>query len=838
MGKKRIMIVEDEGATALTIQSILEDMGYSLSSVEISGEDAVKKAAEDRPDLILMDITLAGEMDGIEAASEIYSRYDIPVVFMSAHSDEKILRRAQKAEPFGYIVKPFQKHELRIVVEIAIYKHQVEQKLSYSEERFREVVEGTNALIASTDGDGKFIYINKTAEQILGIKSEDCVGKVAFHFVHPDDRSLTKEWFNECTQNKISQASIENRQVNQITGEAYNMLWTSHFYYDDKGGVTKVDGIARDITDRKKAENALKISEEQFRGAFNTAAIGMALLSPEGRWLRVNPALCEIVGYSEKELLSLTFQDITYHEDLESDLEYVRKMLAGEIQHFHMEKRYIHKKGHIVWILLSVSLVRDERGHPLHFVSQIQNITKRKQAQEELNERVKLAELNADIGVALTTGETLHDILEICAQALVLHLNALFARIWVFNEEENILELNASAGLYTRLDGSHSRKSLGNSKIGIIASKRKPLLTNNVAKDPYIVDKEWAKREGIVAFAGHPLVVGDRLKGVMGLFSRYPLTEITTRALASVADIIALGIERKAMEEQLHSAAITDSLTGLFNRRGFFTLAGQQCKLADRTKRYMSLLYLDLDGFKTINDELGHKTGDQALRETANILKKTFRESDIIARLGGDEFVVLLTEPSEFDIDRIIISHVQKNVKIHNEQPGREYVLLLSMGISHYDPDNPCSIGDLLDKADILMFEDKKYHKQEKKIARLVKKINTERRIYKRYRTEDNSWAELDISGKVTIKDISLGGVCLETSKQLGADIIYKIKMFTADNEEISLSGVVVRSSQKERQAVKGVGTTYYESGIKFLEFGTSIKSSLEKVITGFNNNI
>ncbi|HDH53260.1 MAG TPA: sensor domain-containing diguanylate cyclase [Nitrospirae bacterium] len=168
---------------------------------------------------------------------------------------------------------------------------------------------------------------------------------------------------------------------------------------------------------------------------------------------------------------------------------------------------------------------------------------------------------------------------------------------------------------------------------------------------------------------------------------------------------------RKKMEERLKEAAITDDLTGLFNRRGFFTISEKQCKLANRTGRGMALLYMDLDGMKTINDELGHKAGDQALVDTANILKKSFRESDIIARIGGDEFAVLLTELSEPDIEYLIADHLQDNLRIHNKQEGLAYELWLSMGIAHFDPQQPYSIDVLISRADSLMYKDKKHHR-------------------------------------------------------------------------------------------------------------------------------
>jgi len=137
--------------------------------------------------------------------------------------------------------------------------------------------------------------------------------------------------------------------------------------------------LEKEINERKRAENerkqievALRNSEEQFRNAFENASIGMAIVSLDGYWVKVNPALCQIVGYSSEELLGLNFQDITHPDDLDLDLSYVNQLLAGTISTYQMEKRYFHKQGHLVWILLDGSLVKDEQGNPLHFIGQIQ----------------------------------------------------------------------------------------------------------------------------------------------------------------------------------------------------------------------------------------------------------------------------------------------------------------------------------------------------------------------------------------------------------------------------------------------------------------------------------
>ncbi|MGE0822157.1 MAG: PAS domain S-box protein [Candidatus Binatia bacterium] len=149
--------------------------------------------------------------------------------------------------------------------------------------------------------------------------------------------------------------------------------------------------VIRDITDRKQTEDALRQSEERFRQAFDNAAIGKALVSLSGRWLRVNPCLCEITGYTETELLATDWQSITHPDDIAADLAQVRRLLAGEIDHYTLEKRYLHKDGHPVWALLSVALVRTTDGKPLYFIAEMQNRTEQKQLETQLRERERLA---------------------------------------------------------------------------------------------------------------------------------------------------------------------------------------------------------------------------------------------------------------------------------------------------------------------------------------------------------------------------------------------------------------------------------------------------------------
>jgi diguanylate cyclase (GGDEF)-like protein/PAS domain S-box-containing protein len=169
--------------------------------------------------------------------------------------------------------------------------------------------------------------------------------------------------------------------------------------------------------------------------------------------------------------------------------------------------------------------------------------------------------------------------------------------------------------------------------------------------------------------------------------------------------------ERKMMEKKLHTQALTDELTDLYNRRGFFTLAEQYLKIIKRQGKVVFLLYTDLDNLKEINDELGHKEGDQALVDFANILRENYRESDIIARIGGDEFVVIPVG-TEGDCIDIITKRLEEKLEVYNKQVKRSYKLSASSGIATFDPKNPCSLEELLTRGDELMYSDKNKKKK------------------------------------------------------------------------------------------------------------------------------
>jgi PAS domain S-box-containing protein len=170
--------------------------------------------------------------------------------------------------------------------------------------------------------------------------------------------------------------------------------------------------------------------------------------------------------------------------------------------------------------------------------------------EETLQEGPRTAALSSEVGIAFVQNLPLRRILQQCAQSLVDHLDAAFARIWTLNPATQVLELQASAGQYTHLDGAHSRVPVGSLKIGLIAAERLPYVTNAVIGDPRVSEQEWAKREGMVAFAGYPLLLAEKVVGVMALFARKPLSPAVLDAMASVANMISLGIDHTRVEDE------------------------------------------------------------------------------------------------------------------------------------------------------------------------------------------------------------------------------------------------------------------------------------------------
>jgi PAS domain S-box-containing protein len=265
-------------------------------------------------------------------------------------------------------------------------------------------------------------------------------------------------------------------------------------------------------------------------------------------------------GLSLEQALDWGWKVVIHSDDLPGMMEIFHEALSLA-RPFEVEGRFRRSDGEFRWFLFRGSPLLDESGKVLKWYGTNTDLEDRKRAEEGLrvamSERMRLAAVRGEVGMALARKDDLRGILHACAEAMVRHLDAAFARIWTFNSKARELELQASAGRYTRLDGRYSRIPLGEIKIGLIAQERKPHLTNDLQNDPRISDKDWARAERMTAFAGYPLIVEDRIVGVMAMFSAKPLTENTLVTLSFISEGIAQGIERKRAEDAVRASEQT-----------------------------------------------------------------------------------------------------------------------------------------------------------------------------------------------------------------------------------------------------------------------------------------
>ena len=366
------------------------------------------------------------------------------------------------------------------------------------------------------DQESRFLRINQAQAEVFGLgDAGQAIGKTDFDFFTEEHARAAYE--DEQQIMRTGQPLV-GQEEKETFGEG-RVRWVSSTkmpFRDKEGTIVGTFGVSRDITKLKQVEESLRASERRFRVFVDHATDAFFLHDDTSRVLDVNRQACESLGYTRDELTGMQPFDFDLDVTPATIEEINRKHVAGEMVTFRTRHR--RKDGTVFPVE-----VRDQafwEGGRRFAVSLVRDITDQIRAEEALAERARLASLAADVGVALTGADTLPGILQPCAEALVRHLRAALARIWTLNEAENVLELQASAGMYTRTDGTYSRVPIdGHFKIGLIAQQRRPYLTNDVLNDPCISDPEWAGREGLVASAGHPLMVQDRVVGVMVLFA-------------------------------------------------------------------------------------------------------------------------------------------------------------------------------------------------------------------------------------------------------------------------------------------------------------------------------
>ncbi|MEN8264425.1 MAG: PAS domain S-box protein [Nitrospirota bacterium] len=656
---------------------------------------------------------------------------------------------------------------LSIIRDITEHK-KAEENLIYEKNKLVSILDSMEDGVYIANMHHDIEYLNPVLKKEFGpVKGRKC-----FEYFY--DRKTECQW---CKNKEVFDGrSVRWEWLSPKKNKTYDLIDTP--IKNPDGSISKME-ISRDITELKKTEDSLRKSEKQFRDLVDNSLAGIYETNLEGKILYVNEALCRIAGYDSSE--EMMRENVLAKYKNKEDRDLLIKMLFENSSVSNFEVEALKKDGEPITLLLN-AVMEDNVIYGM-----IMDITSSKLAEKSLVNAKEEWE---------KTFDTIPDL------------------ILVIDNEYKILKANKALAEKT---GMKKEEIIGRYCYEIMHGTDKIPLHCMHSKT--IANGKERTEE----------VYREKLKGFY-IISCSPIYDHNGSSLGIVE--VARDITgRRQMEEKLRVLAMTDELTGLFNRRGFFTLAEKHCKLANRTRNRMSLLYLDLNGMKTINDKLGHTAGDQALIDTAAILKDNFRESDIIARIGGDEFAVLLTEHSESDIENIITTNIKNHLLNHNTSGLRNYKLSLSMVVVYYDPKNPCSIDNLLTKADAFMYNAKQNHTVKSSSA---SEKETESRIYKRFRAGANCLAKIGSSPMVNIKDISIGGVCLKTSEYLDTGSTHIIRVLSAD-KDITSKGIVVWSYLMGTKTAHEKSIPCYDTGLKFIDLNNRSKQSLEKYISSLN---
>ena len=437
--------------------------------------------------------------------------------------------------------------------EIADRKH-AEEDLRSSEEKHRLVVETANDAVISMDDNGTIRFANPATAKIFGYEPAELLGQQLTVLMPESMRELHDRGFTRYLATGHRHINWQGTELAGLRKDGQQFPVEVSFGELVRDGHTVFTGFIRDISERRRAEDKLRASERTLRELTETIPQMLWSAEEDGTVNYCNQRTLDYTGLPAEEVRGSGWVAAVHPDDLERATRAWRASVrSGEV--FECEFRFRRAPDGYRWCIANAVPVRSLEAKVIRWFGTIVDLHDWREAQQALNAiQTRQVAIRADVGLAFGKRESLEAILHECAESIVRHLDAAFARIWTLNRDGTMLELRASAGLYTHLNGSHSRIPIGHLKIGMIAQEQKQVLTNDIINDPRISDKTWAANEGISSFAGYPLLMGTRTLGVVAMFSRKPLTAGTPEALASIADVIAHGIERKHAEDKLRAS--------------------------------------------------------------------------------------------------------------------------------------------------------------------------------------------------------------------------------------------------------------------------------------------
>ena len=434
-------------------------------------------------------------------------------------------------------------------------KKRAEARLRDSQQQFFNLANSIPQLAWTADPSGQVYWYNQRWYDYTGTDAEK-MRQGGRETVHPDDiEEMSGIWLDAVREERVWEHTFRLRGKD---GDYRWFLSRAEPERDENGAIMRWFGTNTDVTQSREIAADLEQSEARKAAILETALDCIIAIDEESHITEWNPAAEKTFGHSRAAALGQILPDLIIPPSLrEAHLKGMENYLQtgeGPVLGQRIEVPALHADGHEFPIELAITRI-EGAGPPL-FTAYLRDISARKRAEEELASGTRLAVLRAQVGLALNRSEDLTEILQACCQALVDHLDASFVRVWTLDETQNVLHLRANAGDYTRLEHIQSLVPVGQLKIGRIAQEKRPYLTNSVLGDPLVSDQEWIEREGLVSFAGYPLLVEGQLLGVVAMFAKHALSDEVLAALSTVADAIALGVGRKRSQVELERAKL------------------------------------------------------------------------------------------------------------------------------------------------------------------------------------------------------------------------------------------------------------------------------------------
>lgn len=424
-----------------------------------------------------------------------------------------------------------------------------------AETRYQELFDNANDMVYIHDLEGNFKALNRTAEIVTGRTLEESLQMNMGEVVVPEYLPAAQQRIFDHLAGRTDLPPFELEIICKDGGIL--PIEVSTRLMMENGMPVGVQGIARDIRERKRAEvarhsaeTAQLAAEARYHALFDNANDLIYTHDLQGNFLSVNQMSERITGYEHEEAMQMNIAQIIAPEHLPMVLDRVSRQVYGEEFKTPLNLEIVCKNGSRLALEINTRVLVED-GIPVGMQGIARDITERRQTEQIQARLNRQAALRADVSVALTDeNDTLSQILQKCSEALVEHMEVACARIWLVNEPGDVLELKACAGELANLNCPQSQVPIGKFKAGLVALEKAPYLTNDLAADPGVAGEDWSKIEGLTAFAGYPLMVGERLVGVIALLAKQRLEADTLNTLASVADTIVHGVERKRIEDE------------------------------------------------------------------------------------------------------------------------------------------------------------------------------------------------------------------------------------------------------------------------------------------------